>query len=275
MLYNDETYKSEKGRSVRKWINPGSRLIRFISLLVCGFLCFSVSHTVYAENIYEPVDAVIIFKCADVEQIENNRYQITIRNEDSSAPLPKNDTVNVNDSGEGSFEIHITEPGTYDYLVYQIKGEDEKVNYDSTVYEVHVFVISNDNNELGYSVAVNVADTDRKPAIMEFENMAADVKDDTEDVTEEITEVPTEDTTEIITETEEETEEKTEEKTEEYTEERTEEKTEGKSETTVDNTSAKTGDNAGILKALILVILSAIFVTFTIVIKKVRNRTDR
>ena len=255
-MHNCEICKSEKKHSGRNMINPAGGLMRIICLLICGFLCFSVSHTVYARDGYTPVDAVIVFKCTDVEQVENNQYQITIRNENSAAPLPDNDTVNINDSGEGSFKIRITEPGTYDYLVYQIKGDDENVNYDNTIYEVHVFVVSNEDNELQYSVAVNIADTDRKPETVEFKNMAANRVPDTENDTEEKTEKLTEGTTELTTETQ-------------------QTLTEGTTEDKVNNTSAKTGDAADISAAVIMMIASLLMTVSVGAARSVKKRTNK
>ncbi len=259
MLHNIRIYKSEKMRSGGNEISPAGRLRIMISLLVCGFLCFLSYGTVYAQDIYSPVDAVILFRCVNSDNIVDNKYRITIKTENSDAPMPQNDTVNVNDSGEGSFTIRITEPGTYDYLIYQIKGDDEKINYDSTVYEVHVFVISNEDNELGYSVAVNIADTDQKPEMMEFKNIAFYPGPDTEASTEErTTEQTTESTTEITTEA----------STDKDTEEETTTVSETKEKKT-DVNSAKTGDASNVAVLAVLMLISSVMVA---IIYKKKNR---
>ncbi len=73
--------------------------------------------------------------------------------------------------------------------MYQIKGSDTEVLYDETKYDVHVFVLSDENGKLEYSVAVNVSNTDQKPDIVEFKNVAANTT--TEIITEATTVPPT------------------------------------------------------------------------------------
>ena len=167
---------------------------RGLALLMCGLLClFSWKCDASAEGYYTPVDAVIPFVCHAEEGVESE-FRIQIQTESAGAPLPDTDTVRINQKGQGSFRIELTEPGTFDYLVYEIKGTDEKISYDETRYDVHVYVTSNGDERLEYMVAVNYADTDEKPTEVEFKN---DVKGKTrpsEDPTTE--ETTTEGTTE-------------------------------------------------------------------------------
>ena len=143
-------------------------------LMVMSFLCVIWGgNVVYADYLYKPVDAHITFTCKQIEGIDGGQYQISIKSGTGVEPLPSKDVITVGEDGKGEFILHITEPGTYDYQVYQIKGSDTDVLYDDTKYDVHVFVLSDENGKLEYSVAVNIADTDQKPDIVEFKNIAA------------------------------------------------------------------------------------------------------
>ena len=187
------------------------------------FLNSSISYTAKAEGVYTPVNAVIHFTCLKPRDLKDTTYSICIKTENSAAPLPQKDTVLINKSGEGSFKIEITEPGTFVYRVYQEKGNDKDVKYDDTQYDIYVYVTSDEKDRLSYMVSVNYADTDVKPISVSFENESANgspnkpgddpenpsVDTSTRDNTEEPTEEPstTDKTTEEPTTTDKTTEE--------------------------------------------------------------------
>ena len=145
-------------------------------VIVMSFLCVFIDKcTVYADYLYKPVDAHITFTCQGIEGINGGKYQISIKAGSVEGPLPAKDIITVDENGKGEFVLHITEPGTYDYQVYQIKGSDKDVIYDETKYDVHVFVTSNENGMLEYTVAVNISNTDQKPDAVEFKNAAVEI----------------------------------------------------------------------------------------------------
>ena len=78
--------------------------------------------SVVNAGVYSPVDVHITFDCKDVDGVDKNSYKIIIKSETGQAPVPKNDTVTVNKSGKGEFVVPISEPGNYEYQIYQIKG---------------------------------------------------------------------------------------------------------------------------------------------------------
>lgn len=165
--FNNDSFKrsSTIGRPRRKRL-----LIAF--LMVMGFLCSFVNgFSAKAAFQYKPVKAYISFDCKKTDGMEDTTYQISIKSETESSPIPEKDTLTVNSSGKGKFVINISEPGNYKYLLYQIKGSDEKIKYDETKYDVHVNVLSSENGELTYSVFVTFADTDDKPESVEFQNV--------------------------------------------------------------------------------------------------------
>ncbi|MCR5214656.1 MAG: hypothetical protein K6E10_09580 [Eubacterium sp.] len=150
---------------------------------------------VLAESLYKPVDALISFECGEMFGDKPYDYKIKIKTQDSITPMPQDDTVTVDGRGKGSFRIKITEPGTYVYRVYEEIGSDSEVIYDNTEYDVYVYVINNENNELTYSVSVNYADTDEKPSTLYFNNDSSKKNKVPENsYTESSTEAKTEDT---------------------------------------------------------------------------------
>lgn len=157
-------------------------------IMVMSFLCvIGEKCIVHADYLYKPVDAHITFICQGIEGIDGGQYRISIKSETGLEPLPSQEIITVDEDGKGEFILHITEPGTYEYQVYQIKGADTDVVYDDTKYDVHVYVISNEDGNLEYSVAVNISNTDQKPDSVEFKNIAADK---TTETTTEATTVP-------------------------------------------------------------------------------------
>ena len=133
-------------------------------LIVMGFLCiFGSRTTAKADFKYTPVEAHISFDCKEIDGIDGNVYKISIKSQTDYAPTPEQDTVTINDSGKGEFIVNIEEPGTYVYRLYQEKGSEDNIVYDDTEYDVHVCVMSDDNGNLAYSVAVTLADSAEKP----------------------------------------------------------------------------------------------------------------
>lgn len=137
-----------------------------------GFLCsFAGGFSANAAFQYKPVEAHISFDCKKADGVEAATYQISIKSETESSPIPEKDVVTVDSSGKGEFVVKITEPGNYKYLLYQIKGSNKNIKYDETKYDVHVNVVSSENGELTYSVSVTFADTDDKPESVKFQNV--------------------------------------------------------------------------------------------------------
>ncbi len=186
---NNKSYIQFNSNSLRRSSTRGRRINRLMTafLVVMGFLCAFVSDfSAKAAFQYNPVKAHIAFDCKKTDGVEEAVYQISIKSDAESAPIPEKDTVTVNNSGKGEFVINITEPGNYKYTLFQIKGSDENIKYDETKYDVHVNVLTNENGDLTYSVFVTYADTDDKPESVEFQNVAVGSERSSEDTTETI-----------------------------------------------------------------------------------------
>lgn len=109
------------------------RLFAFLSILMVLLVICVGTVSVYAYQ-YGKVDAIIAFDCIEPKDNINVTYCICIKSDNESSPMPVNDTVDIDQSGQGEFRIEITESGTFVYRLYQIKGTDVNVTYDDTEY---------------------------------------------------------------------------------------------------------------------------------------------
>ena len=185
----------------------GKSVVRCFMLIWLSLLCLIFCGTSSFADSYTPVNAVITINCQAVDDIDNCKYKIVITSDDANAPMPDENEVTIDENGKGQFVVKVTEPGTYDYLIYQLKGNDSRIDYDKNQYEAHLFVTSNDKDQLEYSVSVNIANTSQKPISIDFENKVTKKESDdpsgkptTETSTETYTEATTETTTEKSTE---------------------------------------------------------------------------
>lgn len=84
------------------------------------------------------------------------------------APEPKQATFS--DAEKGSFELSFTEPGDYEYRIYQHAGNKAGVIYDTTVFEVGIYVRVNADGHLYHTVIVSMDDDSHKPSEIIFRN---------------------------------------------------------------------------------------------------------
>lgn len=132
--------------------------------------CLMTQLGVQAE-VYRSVEAVIPVSCFHVAEDRDYAYEIAIEALSADAPLPKEDLLTIEENGTGSFEITISEPGTFLYKVYEKPGDDQRIHYDTTVYYVTVYVEASQEDEFSFAVAVTLADTGEKPEKVEFQNL--------------------------------------------------------------------------------------------------------
>lgn len=87
------------------------------------------------------------------------------------APMPSEDTVTVAGEGRSSFpEITFTEPKTYQYTVREVPGSSEDCTYDTSVYDVTVEVLTDDDGNLSTAVWAEKQGSDTKVSSIEFVN---------------------------------------------------------------------------------------------------------
>lgn len=142
------------------------KLLAVGAAVVCSF-SFLLSRDMTASA-YETVNAGIPVFCHELTAGEQHSYDIIIEPADASLPMPESSIITV-DSGENAvFSIDISEPGTYDYRVYERPGTDERVEYDDTVYLVSIFAENDDSGGLRTAVSAKDEKTGLKVRDIEF-----------------------------------------------------------------------------------------------------------
>ena len=95
---------------------------RIIGLMI-GILLIAVPFTAIAEG-YEPLTVKIPVRT-------NEKMTLSLKGDAEGEYAI---------TGQGEIEVTMELPGTYHYELSQVKGTDPKTTYDSTVYEITVFV---------------------------------------------------------------------------------------------------------------------------------------
>ena len=149
----------------------------FCCLAVCLLSFFVFPCCTAFAGFYEKEHLEIPVMCLDVEDIDDHIYNVTITTEDPLAPLPQSDTIQVNENGMGQFEIDIDEPGTFVYNIFETKGDEDDIEYEETVYTITVYVETNENDELLYSVSASVNGREVKSEEIQFQDKVMDGSD--------------------------------------------------------------------------------------------------
>ena len=141
-----------------------------LSAATVSVLSFSLFSKTEIAAAYEPITALIPISCNDMLDQSQHIYEIKIDTTDPGFPLPVTDTLLIPEHGTGSFEINVSEPGSYIYRIYEEPGNDETVIYDDNVYYVTVYVEINEEEELSYAVVANTDGMETKPDEIVFAN---------------------------------------------------------------------------------------------------------
>ncbi len=149
----------------------GLFIVCFNIICILSF-CFNENWRITA-NAYESVYASISVEGMKISDNNSHTYEIVIESLDNSAPAPESDIIIITGSGIGAFNVEITEPGTYDYKIYEIPGSDKNVIYDDSVYYATVFVENAEDNSLKYSVSVKEENSDHKSDNVVFTNVSS------------------------------------------------------------------------------------------------------
>ena len=145
----------------------GQALLLFVSFFLVFY--FISIHTKASAN-YTPLSAKIPFYAQNVSANPSINYQITIEKIDSSTPAPDVDNLVIKCNQSGEFTVVVTEPGTYEYKVYQTKGKEAYVDYDKKVYDVFLCVVNDASGELAYTVSATLEGSSVKPDKISFAN---------------------------------------------------------------------------------------------------------
>lgn len=136
--------------------------------LLSTFFCIFGAFDSYA---YETVNALIPVICSE-DSAEEQVYTIVLEAETAGAPMPESVSLELSNDETECFEIPLTEPGTYSYLVYELEGSEELIGYDTRVYGVTLFVEDNGDGALIYTVVANANNSAAKSGQIEFHNIA-------------------------------------------------------------------------------------------------------
>lgn len=133
-----------------------------VAVLCIPFLIFLNTLSTYAETYTEITVEIPVICLGDA-----NFCEIHIEPQ-NDAPSPDSNSFQLRSNKTGEFTISIDEPETYHYLVYQ-NALNNGIDYDSTVYDVTVYITSVDDN-LQYSVTVVNSETNSKADSIIFKN---------------------------------------------------------------------------------------------------------
>ena len=158
----------EKGGQTMKLYSAVSKIMT-AAVSLCAVLLFFGFRT-NAEFRHVEIKAEVPFSCENVDDSAND-YEIVIERLDDVSPMPEKVVTKIG-YGNGSFEIGIDEPGTYQYKVYENAGDNSRIIYDDTTYTVTLFVTSDDDGNLDYEVILSKGGI-VKPAEISFINKAA------------------------------------------------------------------------------------------------------
>ncbi len=143
-------------------------LIPAFVCLLSLFVLLSGTQTAFA---YETVRVVIPVDCLEVYGNNTHTYELKIESENESSPMPVSDILTIAEDSTGTFEIYLTEPGTYRYSIYEAAGSDTNIQYDSSRYNIEVYSENNEDNELCCSVIAFQAGAGSKAESVAFQDI--------------------------------------------------------------------------------------------------------
>ena len=174
--------------------------MKLIKKLIPAFVCLlslsvllSGTQTAFA---YETVRVNIPVDCLEVYGNNTHTYELRIESENESSPMPVSDILTITEDSTGTFEIELTEPGTYHYSIYEVAGSDANIQYDSGRYNIEVYAENNENGGIGYTIIAFQEGADSKAEAIAFQDM---ILSDTETVTSTATTTALTDTTTTVT----------------------------------------------------------------------------
>ena len=145
--------------------------ITALMLAVSAVLLFFV-FPVRAEFKNTPVMAYIPVVCEKAKNVSgSNKYEVVIEKMGDDAPMPESDVITFNGSGSRNIEIEVDEPGTYQYKLYERKGKNKNIKYDTTEYNVTLFATQDDEGVLACEVILSKGGLS-KPTVVKFVNKA-------------------------------------------------------------------------------------------------------
>ena len=144
------------------------KLIPAFVCLLSLFVLLSGTQTAFA---YEAIKVDIPVDCLEVYGNNTHTYELKIESENESSPVPVSDILTIAEGSTGTFEIYLTEPGTYRYSIYEAAGSDTNIQYDSSRYNIVVYAENNEDNELCCSIIAFQAGAGSKAESVAFQDI--------------------------------------------------------------------------------------------------------
>lgn len=168
----EQMKQNKKERIKRKWI------WELFSVILAVVFLFPVKMTAVCAAEEERECAIAIPILVEVKGNAENikqevfKYGLEAVDENSSTEAVFSEvTVAQEGVTKGRFkEMRYTRPGDYKYTVYQLKGENQEVIYDNSVYEVTVRVVNTQEGGLAAEVWAVKDQSDQKVDEIKFVN---------------------------------------------------------------------------------------------------------
>lgn len=149
--------------------------MKLIKILIPAFVCLlsllvllSGTQTAFA---YETIKVDIPVDCLEVYGNNTHTYELKIESENESSPVPVSDILTIAEDSTGTFEIYLTEPGTYRYSIYEVTGNDTNIQYDSSRYNITVYTENNEDVGLSYTITACRSGADSKAESIAFQDI--------------------------------------------------------------------------------------------------------
>lgn len=138
----------------------------FLFLLLCSCLLWMLPVKTEASTV--PVTTRIPVTCSGGNTQET--FTFVLEMETKELQTPDQLIIRIKAGEEGAFSIHYVYPGTYHYKIRQEKGADAKTTYDSTVYQIDVFVTEDESGILSAEPVLHKEGSNEKIPRVSFEN---------------------------------------------------------------------------------------------------------
>ncbi|MCQ2509145.1 MAG: hypothetical protein MJ116_01590 [Lachnospiraceae bacterium] len=139
-----------------------------MSLLIFLFSCMFLWFLPVSAEAAVPTSVKIPVSCEGGNPLEE--FTCVLEMESHELQTPDNLIIRMKSGEEGAFTIHYVYPGVYHYRIRQEEGANKKTSYDSTVYEVDVYVTEDEKGQLEAEPVVFTQGSSEKKAMVAFHN---------------------------------------------------------------------------------------------------------
>ena len=149
--------------------------MKLVKILIPAFVCllslFVLLSGTQPAFAYETIRVNIPVDCLAVYGNNTHTYELKIESENESSPVPVSDILTIAEDSTGTFEIDLTEPGTYHYTIYEAAGSDTDIQYDSSRYNITVYTENNEDVGLSYTITACRSGADSKAESIAFQDI--------------------------------------------------------------------------------------------------------